>query len=487
MTLPKRKRANASQHTDTKADYDSESNEEKSPASTNYSFTFQTNPTPQPSPEMFIKDAPMLQYELPFENSYLPTPIVSPIEDLDHWSFYSFPSIRTTDGNLLPWLKVYFSWANTKLPLFSETWFMENVKEIPLILLHSMYAIACTAPIAMGGSWKAGDVYHTQAKKLLSQVLDIPNPFTSTAFLLMGIYADNSARSITSVSYYGLAIRMTQRLGIHRGGEVLWFSPNGTLMSNEPIPAKQFCDHLWWHVYEYDYYSSKAAKLPCIIADESDILIGYPAGTVQNSMQDTYHAYYCSLLRIAKRIEHHLKTNVGDLYQQDQLHGELTRWVTDLPRWLQVIPQVYSNDENTPNVPSWRIAYLHCFCHYLFIQLRKSQFIMSLTDPLANSTNPYTATCFESASVISKILKIILTHNPTFTGIPDNISNCIFEAAGVQVISTLINGPSPGLTKSLDMIIHAFSLVSVFSSTAEKYSEMLQKWIANPNEALHTF
>ncbi|KAJ3253524.1 hypothetical protein HK103_000493 [Boothiomyces macroporosus] len=434
-----------------------------------------------------MKETPVLKYDITFDNSYLPTPMISPVEDMDSWNFYSFPSIRTTDGNLTLWTKVYFAWVNTKLPLFTESWFMENIKEIPVILLHSMYALTCTAPIAMGGSWKAGDANHSQAKKLLPQVLDIPNPFTAAAFLLMGIYADNSSRSITSVSYYGLAIRMTQRLGIHRGGEVLWFSQNGTLMSNESMPAKLFCDHLWWHAYEYDYYSSKLAKLPCIIVDESDILIGYPTGSVQNLMQDTYHSYYYSLIRIAKRVEHHLKTSMGDIYQQDQLHNDLTRWVTELPRWLQVIPQVYSTDDTSTTVPSWRIAYLHCFCHYLFIQIRKGQFIMSLSDPLANGNNPYTATCFESASVISKILKIILTHNPTFTGIPDNIASCIFEAAGVQVISTLINGQSPGLTKTLDMMLNAFGLVSMFSSTAEKYAETLKKWIANPNEALHSF
>ncbi|KAJ3324621.1 hypothetical protein HDV06_006514 [Boothiomyces sp. JEL0866] len=413
--------------------------------------------------------------------------------DFFSWTHASFPPIANQDGVKIPWLQIYFTWVNPKMPMLSQSWFMENVDQVPNVLLHIMYALALTIPINKSVTYNGGDEHYKYCKLVLDNHLESPNPFIVITALLVSFYGVGSTRPVSSPIYLAAAIRMAQHLGMERDEDIIWISHNEKLLGTQIGTSKEFCRLIWWQCYEHDFYTSFYSRLPYMI-DENSQHPPYPNGYFEqpyldSDEQSTILTSFFGLISICRKVgryEIKMKTNtmINMADERERIDSELVFWYNSLPQWMKTRTEEFSPILTSIEPPPWRLAYMLTLYHFCRIILHKHEFVMSTANPERARNSLSTRICIESASNISNLLQIFMKTNSTFAFVPSFIHLCIFTSGAVYCITAKINGSTNAASNILELHVTALRNIGWHYSLALEKANILMKWITNVDLAV---
>lgn len=110
----------------------------------------------------------------------------------------------------------------------SVSFHKHSSRRVPALLLFAMFAIAVRysddpsnvpRPSSSQIMWTAGDIYLERAQAILGRSYTRPLPTTCQALLLMGYREMGIGAMASAWTHIGMAIRMAQDLGMHRGAD----------------------------------------------------------------------------------------------------------------------------------------------------------------------------------------------------------------------------------------------------------------------------
>ncbi|KAI8895880.1 hypothetical protein BC833DRAFT_599756 [Globomyces pollinis-pini] len=167
------------------------------------------------------------------------------IETIQSWNHGSFPDLDT-----MPWIQLYFKQPHHYFPVLSSSWTLNNFTDLPLILVHIMYAFTI-APY----NWKQSRFHYLCCKKIQKKALRHPNPFSLFALLLMSIYAlfyvDNCLEAHDQLEN---VVETSMMLKIHDPTEKIhWFSPRKRKLGTECGTNQHLTRLIWFHICQFDY------------------------------------------------------------------------------------------------------------------------------------------------------------------------------------------------------------------------------------------
>lgn len=139
-------------------------------------------------------------------------------------------------------------------------------RRAPALLLLAMYSIAARysdasntsgippPPLDASTMWAAGDEYLDRAKVILDSSYASSRPTTCQALLLLGYREIGIGAMAQAWTYIGMAIRMAQDLGMHRGADG-WAREGlgGRLFGEEELGERK---RIWYACVIMDKYVS---------------------------------------------------------------------------------------------------------------------------------------------------------------------------------------------------------------------------------------
>lgn len=138
--------------------------------------------------------------------------------DVQDWTHSTFLAQNSRDD----WINAYYSDMYRSLPFLSMPWLTEGALDIPLGLLHVMYA--CTV---VSKSPKVATAHYKQALKMIYEDFQKADPLTIVTFLHFHYFEGDS--DIASV-HFSNAVKFTVLLELDKPCSYSWVSPNGNLM-----------------------------------------------------------------------------------------------------------------------------------------------------------------------------------------------------------------------------------------------------------------
>ncbi|KAJ3256266.1 hypothetical protein HK103_005629 [Boothiomyces macroporosus] len=371
--------------------------------------------------DMCVKKRRKCTGNMPFSNVPL-----NAINEDQHWTVGAFSWIEVNENGRLStkeWTSVYFSNIHNQFPVLCPDLFYANKHQIPQFLLHAMYAVS----IAGASQSASGDFHFTHCKLLFQNSLDSPTAMTVFSILLMSYYSLMYQKSTGGgPSLVAAAIRSFQNLLKSRiGGGLPTYKP---LDSIETL-SKELMQLLTYVLYEMDYKVGIKYQIPFIFDDP-------PLNYEPVQSKEPYSPFYKSqfwihhlkLLEIAKRIQ-------VQPHNKGKQKKDIERWHESLPKYI-LEAETFSGTVLPSSKPSWKVAYLKIFYHYLIIQLYKTEFKQHMRDKNADSAFEKSV---NSAVAIAKLVKNFNCNNPTFQGISLFIYHYIYCSSIVLIISKLID------------------------------------------------
>jgi hypothetical protein len=180
-------------------------------------------------------------------------------QDPSTWSHLTFFCIQMldSDGLLVSFIDYYFLHAFKTLPFFSEDWLNDHLADIPIYLLHLMYAFCLTCPTPFQVSLSAYRHYQ-YAMKLIHQDLEIADPFTICA-LLHATHFVKFLRLPCGFIHYSLAIKIGMLIKIY-DPSISWISPVGNV-----IHLPHLTMGMWFAMYSLDFAGTQVFDAPLLI------------------------------------------------------------------------------------------------------------------------------------------------------------------------------------------------------------------------------
>jgi hypothetical protein len=419
----------------------------------------------------------------------IPLAVIAPT--LSRWNHDSFPPIQIEKGKTAPWLDVYFTWTHPKVPILSPQWVYENYQDLPLFLIHAMYALALTYPVEGEVNYNAGDYHYACCKILHEDNLLDPNPFTVMATYLMGIYALSSTDALhAGISNVSLAIRLAQQMKLGSRENFTWVSPRGRMLGTDEGSGKTMWRLLWYSMYQNDYYYAFTQKIPFIMHEEPLDLIQLQENTVMTYSpfytSGIWHFYY-ELLTIARKIAAFIwKDNIdmGDVqwnHEKLALIRLLEQWFQSTPLWFQKPYSNYSYDMLSISPPPWVIAHIKIFYFHLHILLHRSVF-MYLVEQGADRADTHSAfqDTITYSQEITKVIRQFLEHNSKF------VQGCPYLFYGVHLAASSLcmaipcKGRIPELIDSITVLIQSMEVFSTTVPVLKVRANMIKEWVVDP-------
>lgn len=167
-------------------------------------------------------------------------------------AFFRNVTLEDFDGNRLPFVDYYFKWANKLIPFFSKIWLESNFLDLPIYLLHSMFAMTLVTPYNKG---KLGDEDRQSlfqksfqfASKYLFELEDI-DPFAVCGVIHLAGAALNVDQPNEVALLWSMAFNWAIRLELP-----LDVSPTWKTASNTDIRDINFCRSIWFFMYTYGH------------------------------------------------------------------------------------------------------------------------------------------------------------------------------------------------------------------------------------------
>ncbi|KAI8923307.1 fungal-specific transcription factor domain-containing protein [Entophlyctis helioformis] len=175
---------------------------------------------------------------------------------------------------------------------------------------------------------------------------------------------------------------------------------------------------------------------------------GYTANKVMQPSQVEFNAYkhYLKLLKIFGKIVlflrdvSHLSSDLKDI-QSSLLDTSLKEWFEASPEWLRFVSDVYGDDQRSPQIPCFRIAFILAFYHYSIIILHIRDANQAVLDaPNQAHTHPAMQKCLYAALMIAELARRFLRGDPWFNYATAFMGNCITESAMVLLTCSRLSG-----------------------------------------------
>jgi hypothetical protein len=200
-----------------------------------------------------------------------------------HDTFLTAPLLGT--NGVVAWWDIYFSLVHPKWPFIFKKWFLQHYNDLPLILLHAMYA---TSLFYTSHPAEEGEFHFSVCKSVIDEAIENPDPLKTAAIMLMAVYSINSKRMKSVVSYLCIAIRFCQILGIDKDNYDTWKCAVGPIPGFENESPKEFCRALWTNLYAHDFYAIFLIGVPgSVILDiDTSYLQQYSSGSFVASCDD---------------------------------------------------------------------------------------------------------------------------------------------------------------------------------------------------------
>ncbi|KAF5313415.1 hypothetical protein D9611_008569 [Ephemerocybe angulata] len=260
--------------------------------------------------------------------------------------------------------------------------FNRRPRRIPTLLLLTIFAIAArydssgnpppSDPTVM---WSAGDDYLDAAKIILDQSYSSSRLSTCQALLLMGYREVGIGAMAQAWTYIGMAIRMAQDLGMHRGADG-WARVDlgGRLFSEWELQERK---RIWYGCVIMDKYISTYIGRPLMIF-ERDFDTPLPSEDDPEELEEWVSpsptdihvpvpSYRISCFNASSTLSGILSTIVQAIYavrpvssrhaESAVLEGLLDKWYLDLPEHLRYDPNGSNKVTPVPHVLTLHMQY----------------------------------------------------------------------------------------------------------------------------------
>jgi hypothetical protein len=122
-------------------------------------------------------------------------------------------------------LPIFFDFFGSHFPFYQKDRFMElaRQKSVPAVLLNSMCALASRFSnhprIRRDPVYLCGELFGNKAKQIVIALLAVPSYDLVASLLMLSWYEFGCNRDVGFWMYTGMAIRMAQDLGMHKGND----------------------------------------------------------------------------------------------------------------------------------------------------------------------------------------------------------------------------------------------------------------------------
>lgn len=151
--------------------------------------------------------------------------------DLRTWTCFTFftISILDQDGHLLLFHDYYYKYVYNSIPGLPRSLVVNRMADIPLYLLHSMYALCLIYPSKKTMRESALKHYY-YSLYIVNEKLEDADPYTISAILHLSNFALDCSLGSAGKSLIALAVKICQYLKMTSGVRLIWKSPIGTTL-----------------------------------------------------------------------------------------------------------------------------------------------------------------------------------------------------------------------------------------------------------------
>ncbi|KAI8069027.1 fungal-specific transcription factor domain-containing protein [Gilbertella persicaria] len=320
-------------------------------------------------------------------------------------------------------LDLYFSTFYPFLPILHKQSFMEalnndTVPSPPPILLNAMYALASRiSPDTRvradpSKPETAGDIFFERARILLDLEWDSFQVSTVQALLLMSSHQNGALKTTRGWLYSGMAIRMSQNLGLHRNCDSWDLTPTEKENRKRAFYCCFVLDRLACAMH---------GRSPMI--DERDYDTPYPSENEQDDLDrkprimENFHSLIkiCEILGdvICDLYKVRARKQLSNMSTSDSvvssLDKKLNKWMSKLPPNLQYRPPNTRLNERA-SAPSLELCQLHML-FYTTLILAHRPFIPGPHQKIAPSVFPSASICTFAANKILDISESLLAED----------------------------------------------------------------------------
>lgn len=188
---------------------------------------------------------------------------------IHNWTVSDFITTIVTDstGYSTSILEMYFNFPYQHLPMYSKMWFTQNIQDVPLHVLHVIYALVLVnAKQALINGHLKAKPHVDYARSVIFDNLDECDPFMISTMMNLAMYYFYTQDMNQATLIFAMAIKSAQILGLDRDVSILWHSTaSGRMLGNEIGMDKQFLRSLWFLLYQWDHSSCLFNKTPLLI------------------------------------------------------------------------------------------------------------------------------------------------------------------------------------------------------------------------------
>jgi hypothetical protein len=314
-------------------------------------------------------------------------------------------------------LDLYFSNFYVLLPIVHKKSFMQswNKNQVPHLLLNAIYAVASRVssdPRVRADLSKpetAGDVFFERARLLLDLEWDSFKLYTVQSLLLMSSHQNGALKTTRGWLYSGMAIRMSQNLGLHRNCDG-W---------NITEAEKEERKRLFYSCFVIDRLAcAMHGRSPMI--DDRDYDTPYPSESDEDDVHrvprvmENFH-YLIKICEILGEVIRDLYMVKGRKHLSlmptpdnivSVLDKKLNKWMAKLPPNLQYKPPNTRLNEQAP-APTLELCQLH-MAFYTTLILTHRPFIPGPAKTVSSSVFPSASICTFAANKILDITESLL-------------------------------------------------------------------------------
>ncbi|KAI9273713.1 fungal-specific transcription factor domain-containing protein [Sporodiniella umbellata] len=380
-------------------------------------------------------------------------------------------------------LDLYFKNFYPLLPILHKKLFIQsfNRNEVPSLLLNAIYAVASRVspdPRVRADPSKpetAGEVFFERARLLLDLEWDNFKLYTVQSLLLMSSHQNGALKTTRGWLYSGMAIRMSQNLGLHRNCD------SWNITNEEKEERKR----LFYSCFIIDRLScAMHGRSPMI--DDRDYDTPYPSESDEDDLQrvprvmENFH-YLIKICEILGEVirdlymvkgRSHLSLVITPDGIVSSLDKKLNKWMAKLPPNLQYRPPNSRLNEQAP-APTLELCQLHML-FYTTLILTHRPFIPGPAKTVSSSVFPSASICTFAANKILGITESLLAES-RLTHINNYSLFYMFTAGIIFIYNASSNDSMFSLEAkiSINKIMHAMDEVEKTWITSARHCNIL--------------
>ena len=188
---------------------------------------------------------------------------------VSRWSRKDFLVTRIVDvcGNVSTILDMYFGYPYQHIPIFSKLWIQQNLKDVPMYVLHAMYILVLTNPkFAVPNGRLTARPHLAYVRNEINNLIEDCDPFTIAAMINVALYYFYLKDETPQIAYISLAMKESQLLGLNRDVNLNWRSTaSGRMLGHEIGMDKNFLRSMWFLLYQWDHHNVLVYHNPLMI------------------------------------------------------------------------------------------------------------------------------------------------------------------------------------------------------------------------------